>query len=334
MKYLALITTLLFFAGCATKQFEDKNAKEINIKSKTKEMILQDYTKKALTFKKLTLKYVKPTSFIDDGVRGEWVNFDINGTKLGKFKKIDNNLAVYADKIMILKNKKIIKFPYLIFTAKKDGDLIAIVFENDGYGVYSLKQKKLIFYKKGDDAIAAKYLTQKPVFYKGLILFPLLDGKVAVLDKKTMQFIRNIDISDESIIDNVIFMSIVNNSLFMATPKRLVLFNPNFLIDYKDSIKHVIALNGYIYLFNNEGKVIKFDSNLKKIKEINFPFASFFAPSICNGDIYTITYSGYLIKITPDLKYSVYKTDQFDTSSPLRIKGCRIYNQDKVFFIE
>ena len=333
MRYLFLIS-LIFFAGCATKQFEDKNAKEVNLKSKNDYKILQDYTKKALTFKKLQLKYVKPTSFIDDGVRGEYINYDINDKMLGKFRKIDKNLAIYEDKIKILDNNKTIKFPYLVYTATKKDNLIAVVFENNGFGVFDLSQKRLVFYKKGDDAITAKYLKSKPLFYKSLILFPLLNGMIAVVDANSMQFIRYIDISDDFIIDNVIYLNIVNDNLIMATPKRVVLFNPNFLIDYKDSIKHVIDLNGYIYVFNNEGKVIKFDSNLKKIKEKEFPFASFFAPSVCRGNIYTITYSGYLIKLTPELNTTVYKINQFDTDMPLKIKGCKIYNQDKVFFIE
>ena len=333
MRYLFLVIFVLF-AGCATKQFEDKNAKEINLKSKSENKILQDYTKKALTFKKLQLKYVKPTSFIDDGVRGEYVNYDINGTKLGKFKKIDKNLAIYSNKIKILDENKTIKFPYLVYTATKKDNLIAVIFENNGYAIYDLSKNKLVFYKKSDDVITAKYLGSRPLFYNSLVLFPLLNGTISVVDLKSMKFIRNIDISDDFIIDNVIYLNIVNDNLLMATPKRVVLFNPNFLIDYKDSIKHVIDYNGYLYVFNNEGKVIKFDSNLKKLKEKEFPFASFFAPSVCKGNIYTITYSGYLIKLTPDLNVTVYKTNQFDTDAPLKIKGCKIYNQDKVFIIE
>jgi len=333
MRYVFL-AVLLFLSGCATKQFEDNNAKKVNLKSKDNSGVLQDYTKNTLTFKRLKLKYVKPTSFIDDGVRGEWINYDINGTKLGKFKKVDKDLAIYADKLKVIDKNKVIKLPYLIYIAAKKNNLIAIVFENNAYGIYDLDKDKLVFYNKDDDVISAKYLGEKPVFYNNLILFPLLNGKIAVVDANSMQFIRNIDISDDFVIDNVIYVGIVKDNLLMATPKRLVLFNPNFLVDYKDSIKHVIDYDGYIYLFNNSGKVIKFDVNLKKLKEKDFPFASFFAPSVCKGNIYTITHSGYLIKISPELNYTVYKTDQFDTDEPLKIKGCKIYNQDKVFFIE
>jgi len=322
IKYL-LLMAVIFLAGCATREFQDPNAQRIDLNSKSHSLILYDYTRKALTFKKVK------TLFSNNSA-----NYTLNGEKLGKFKKIDNNLAIYANKIMLLKSKKVIKFPYLVFTATKHNNLIAIVFENDGYGVYDLKKHKLVFYQQDNSAIVAKYLAQKPIFYQGLILFPLLDGKIAVVDAKKLQFIRTIDISDNFIIDNVIYMHIVNNNLFMATPKRLVLFNPNFLISYKDNIQHIISLNGYLYVFNTDGKVIKFNSDLKKIKEKEFPFASFFAPGICKGNIYTVTYSGYLIKLTPDLNYTVYKTSQFDTSVPLRIKGCKIYNKNKVFFIE
>ena len=333
MRYFFLVF-LLIFAGCATKEFEDNNAKNINIPSKTHSFTLEDYTKKSLTFKNLKFEYVKSNSFIDDGLRSEYVNYDENNKELGKFKKISKNLAVYANKIKLLDLNKTISFDNLVFLAKRKNNLIAIVFENNSYGVYDLNKNKMVFEKNGGDAIAAKYLGAYPFFYKDLILFPLLNGKIAVVDENSFEFIRYIDISDEFIIDNVIYMNIVKDNLFMATPKKLVLFNPNFLIDYEDSIKHIIDLDGYIYLFNNEGKIIKFDSNLKKIKEVDFPFASFFAPSVCRGNIYTITYSGYLIKISPDLNYTVYKTNQFNTAFPLKIKKCKIYNEDKVFFIE
>jgi len=317
--------------GCSSKEFVDKSAREINLKSKShKELV--DYTKKGETFRELTLKYVKPTSFIDDGVRGEYVYYD-EKHKLGKFKKISKDLGANGDKLLLIKEKKVIKLPSLIYLAVKNNNLIAIVFEDNSYGLYDLKKDRLIFYRKDDEVIGAKYLGAFPVFYNNLIFFPLLNGKIAVVDKKG-NFIKNIDISDENIIDNIIYLSIVNDTLFMATPERLVLFNPNFLVDYKTSIKHIIDDGKYIYIFSVDGKVIKLDSNLKKLKEKEFPFASFFKPSICKGNIYTLTYSGYLIKLTPNLDYKVYRVKNLNPAFPLKIKGCKIYNEDKVFLIE
>ena len=323
MRYFLFLIPVFLFLGCANKEFEPKNpiSRELPYKN---HKTLYDYTKTTETFK---------TSKFNFGF-GKTIFYDEKGHKLGKFKKIAKNLASYDEKLLIIDENKTIKMPYMIYSATQNKDKIALVFENNAYGLYSLKQHKMIFFQKGGDAIAAQYLGASPVFYQGLILYPLLNGNIAVIDAKTDNFIRNIDISNETIIDNIIFLKIVNNNLFMATPKKIVLFNPNFLITYKDEIKHIISYKNNLYIFNVEGKIIKLDSNLKKLKEKNLPFADFFAPGICRGNIYTVTSNGYLLKITPDLNISVYKTDQFDTSEPLRIKGCKIYNQDKVFFIE
>ena len=318
--------------GCSTKEFIPKTAKNLNLKNKEhKELI--DYTKKSDTFRELELKYVKPTSFIDDGVRGEYVYYDSKNHRLGKFKKLNKDLAAKENKLLLIKEKKIISLPSLIYLANRNKNLIAIVFEDDSYGLYDLNKNKLIFYKKDDDVIGARYLGAFPVFYNNLIFFPLLDGKVGVVDKNG-NFIRNIDVSDESIVDNIIYLKVIKDNLFMATPEKLILFNPNFLIDYKTSIKHIINDKNYIYIFAVDGKVVKLNTDLKKIKEIDFPFASFFNPSVCKGDIYTLTHSGYLIKLTPDLNYTVYKVKGLNPYFPLKLDGCRIYNQDKVFFIE
>ena len=324
MKYALFLIPLFLFLGCTTKEFEPKHFININLKSKYLDKSLYDYTKTAKTFK---------TSEFNFGF-GKTIFYDTQNHKLGKFKKISKNLAAFNNELLVINKNKTIKMPYMIYSATQKKDKIALVFENNSYGLYSLKQHKMLFFKKDGDVIAAKYLGAMPVFYEGLVLYPLLNGNIAVIDAKTYQFIRNIDISNASIIDNIIFLKIVNNNLFMATPKKLVLFNPNFLISYKNDIKHIINYKNDLYIFNVEGKIIKLDSNLKKLKEKNLPFADFFAPSICKGNIYTITTNGYLLKITPNLNITVYKTNQFDTSKPLKIDGCKIYNKEKVFFIE
>ena len=320
MKKLIGFILMIFIVGCANKEFEPKHpiSKSLPYKS-FKE--LYDYTKNTETFK--TSKWFGKTVF-----------YDAEGHKLGKFEKINNDLAANGDKLLLIKEKKVIKLPQLVFRATKKGNKIAILFENNAFGIYSLKKNKLVFYQQDDNVVSARYLSADPLFYQDLILFPLISGKVAVVDAKTNQFIRNLDISDGSIIDNIIFLKIVNNNLFMATPKKLVLFNPNFLIDYKADIKHIIDDGKYLYIFEVDGTIVKMDTNLKILKKKKLDFADYIAPSICKGNIYTITTNGYLLKITPDLKITVYDTGEFDTDKPIRIKGCKVYNDDKVFFIE
>jgi hypothetical protein len=320
-KYLLIIAGLIF-VGCSTKHFEPKKVYEKNLKESSLNKKLSDYTYKHLTF-------VKTNGFFKE--KKEY--FDENGRSLGEFIKMNDDLAVNGDKLLIISQKKVIKLPNLIYSATKKGNLVAVVFEDNEYGIYDLQKKDLVFKNSDDGMLEARYIHASPIFYHDLVLFPLLTGNVAVVDLTKKQFIRNLIISQKNINDNVIFLKIVNDRLFMATPHALVLFNPNFLIHYDDDIKYVLDNGNYLYIFTIDGRVVKLDMNLKKIKEIKLPYASFSLPSVCNRKIYTIEHEDYLIEIDKNLNYKVYEGD-FDTDELLKIQGCKIYNDNKVFVIE
>jgi hypothetical protein len=166
------------------------------------------------------------------------------------------------------------------------------------------------------------------------VLFPLLNGELGIYDLKRLKYINTIAISDGAVNNNIIFMKIVKNQLFIATPSKLILFNPKYMVDYKADIKHIVSDGEYLYLFLVGGKIVKLTPDLKKVKEIYLKFADYSAPSFCNGYIYSVTKNGYLLKISPDLKVEVIEGNNFDTDMPLKIKQCKIYNDDKVYFIE
>jgi len=334
MKKLLILPVLLFL-GCSSKDiFIPKNPKKTSLEYNSSSLELYGYTKKTLTFRELDLDYRKPKSIIDDGVWGKYIYYTKDGKKLGKFKLITDDIAINGDKLLLIKEDKLISLPYLVLNATKQGNYIAIVFENNAMGVYDLASDSLIFYRPTQEVLSVKYLSQAPVFYHDLVLFPLLDGNVGIYDLRARKYINTISISDGAINNNVIFMKIVKDQLFIATPNKLILFNPNFLIDYKADIKHVITDGEYLYLFLVAGKIVKLNSDLKKVKEVDLKFADYFAPSFCNGNIYTVTKRGYFIKITPELNTTVYEGTRFDTNMPLKIKECKIYNDNKVFFIE
>ena len=332
MRYLFLVT-LFIFSGCSTKVFEPKEVKNKKLKDVTISKNLEEYTNKNLTFSTLKLKYTKKQNFLDDGIRVTKVYYDKNN-KLGEFIKINKDLAINGNKLFVISTKKVYTLPYLIFSATKNKNLIALVFENGKYGIFDLNEKKLKALYDSDESLSVKYLHSSPLFYKDLVLFPLLNGGVAILDLNKFSYIRTLNISNEPFNNNVIYLKIINNKLFMSTPSKIILFNPNFLIDYKAEIKHIIDFNNFIYLFTIDGEIIKLNLDLKEVKKVKLPYASFFAPSVCNKNIWSVEKKGYLLKITPDLKVTVYKGNNFNTFSMLKIDGCKIYNEDKVFLIE
>jgi hypothetical protein len=321
MKKYLLIAALIF-AGCSSKHFEPKKVIDKNLTFSKNDKKLIEYTYKNMTFEKSKGFFNKKIEY-----------FDENGKSLGKFVKINDDLAINGDKILIISQKKVIKLPNLIYSATKKGNLIAIVFENNEYGVYDLDKENFIFKDSDEGMLEARYIHANPIFYNDLVLFPLLNGNVAVVDLVNKKFLRNLVISEKNINNNVIFLKIVNDRLFMATPHALILFNPHFLIHYDDDIKYVVNNGNYLYVFTIDGRVVKLDLDLKKIKEIKLPYASFALPGVCKGKIYTVEYENYLIVLDKNLSYKVYR-GQFDTHKPIKIQNCKIYNKNKVFLIE
>jgi hypothetical protein len=336
MRYALIILLAFFITGCGVKVYEPKKTETKKLHTKTDYKTLKEYTKNGLTFADLTLKYTKQKDAFNDDTKIEEVYYDAKGHKLGKFIKINDDLAARANELYVISLKKSFKLPFLIFSATKKGNLVAVVFENGKYGLFDLQKGKMKYIYEADGVLSVKYLHAEPLFYKDLILYPLLTGNVAVVETEDGKYIRSLNISQNQFNDNVIFLKIVNNQLFMATPSKLVLFNPSFLISYKADIKHIIDYDGFIYIFTVDGKIVKLDDNLKVVKQIKLPYASFFAPSICKGNIWTVEKGGYLLKITPDLNVTVYTGNDFDIGydSQLKLQGCKIYNDDKVFMIE
>lgn len=326
MKRVYLIGFLLF-AGCSVKDYyvpKNKMENHLPVKVNYNKKLI-DYKGDNLTFQSLVLK----------GKKAIYVNSDLQNHNLGKFTKFDKDVAVYNDTIWILSTNKKYKLPFTIFSLKKDKNLIAFVLEDNRYGILDLNNSKITIFNE-KPALSVRYNFAKPFFYEGLILYPLLNGKLAVVDSKEKQFIRNILISSDEINSNIIFMKIVDNQLFIATSKKIILFNSNFLIDYVADIKHIINMGKFLYVFTSYGDIIKLDSNLKEIKRVKLPFASFYEPSICNKNIYVVEKGGYLLKITPSLEVSVYSGNDFKLGEwdRLKILNCKIYNSNKVFTIE
>ena len=333
MRYLFLVA-LFIFSGCGTKVFEPKEVENKKLNDITINKNLEEYTAKNLTFSTLKLKYTKKQNFLDDGIRVFKIYYDKNNKKLGKFIKINDDLAVNGNKLFVISINKVYTLPYLIFSATKNKNLVALVFENGKYGIFDLNEKRLKALYDSDESLSVRYLHSSPIFYKDLVLFPLLNGSVAVVDLNKFSYIRTLNISNEPFNDNVIYLKIVDNKLFMATPSKIILFNPNFLIDYKAEIKHIIDFDNFIYLFTIDGEIIKLSLDLKEIKKVKLPYASFFTPSLCNKNIWSVEKKGYLLKITPNLKITAYKGNKFHTFSMLKIDKCKIYNENKIFLIE
>ena len=118
MRYLFLVV-LLIFTGCSTKVFEPKKVESKELKEITINKNLEEYTYKNLTFS--TSKYT-----FSSGIKTIKVYYDENNQKLGEFIKINDDLGVNGNKLFVISTKKVYTLPYLIFSATKNKNLVAL----------------------------------------------------------------------------------------------------------------------------------------------------------------------------------------------------------------
>jgi hypothetical protein len=322
---LGLTGGVLLWTGCSTREKFHPEKVEVKTLPSKSSPFLYDYTKNRETFRKGGLFF-----------KNEYLN-DL-GEKLGDFKMVGARLAGRGNLLKDLDTNRTYTLPAPVVTASKGGGMIAFLLTNNGYGLLNPETGKIEFFQVGEESFSGTYLEPPPLFYHNLVVFPLLSGDIIFYDLNLQKVVNRFTIAtgDQPFNRNIIYLSILNDYLYAATPSKIFVFAPHYYLDYKDDIKHIIDDGTYIYLFTVDGRIIKFGEGLKKLKSVKLKFAEFYAPTICNGKIYTIEKGGgYLIEIDPQtLSYRVWDGTPFNTSDPLRLRGCKIYNGKTIYFLK
>ena len=304
LKILSIISIILF-TGCSTRSyFEPKKniQKEIIVKNNLNSKIIN---------------ITKDIATLDNG------NTIPKTTKLPKgFIALDKDLAIKGYILRV--NNKFITFKKLIATAKKDGNLIAIIFGDNSFSLFNLNQNKIIYnYNFGPSLANRKFIAQ-PVFYKDLILIPSLNGQVGIYDKTKNKILNKITVSKKDYFNNIIYLGVKNDNLIMASRDEIKVISPMIHYSKSYNIRHILVDNNYIYIFTLSGEVKKLNFGLKELKHINFKYAIILSPTIYNGNIYFLSRGdkSYLVKLNKNLEdYKVY---------PLEYINNQIYSDNQI----
>ena len=304
LKILFLISIILF-TGCSTRSyFEPKKniQKKIIIKNNLNSTII-NVTKNIATLK-----------------NGETIP---KTTKLPKgFIALDKELAIKGYILRV--NNKNITFKKLIATAKKDNNLIAIVFGDNSFGLFDLNKNKLIYNYNFNPSLANRKFIAQPVFYKDLILIPSLNGKVGIYDKTKNKILNQITVSKKDYFNNIIYLGVKNDNLIMASRDEIKVIAPMMHYSKSYNIRHILVDDNAIFIFTNSGEVKKLNFGLKEINSINFKYAIIVSPSIYKNHIYFLSRGdkSYLIKLNKDFSnYKIY---------PIEYINNQIYSDNKI----
>ncbi|MCV3394414.1 hypothetical protein L8U04_07675, partial [Campylobacter sp. IFREMER_LSEM_CL908] len=308
MKHFYLfIITLIFFSACGTKReyYQPTQLEQLPYNSK-------NINGKIVNFNN-NIAQLNNNTFIDNKGNITALKIDKNYNILN----IRQEEILIADndgnfKILNLQGEELFshKFNESVVSANVDGDDIALILASNTL-VYANKNLGIRMLQNLGTAYAQDSRYANPYFLNTIIIYPMLNGKLAILNKSTLKVSKEILVSSEEFFNNIIYLHVKNDTMVAATAQKIIVVTPNRTLYLNENIKEVNINDKEIFILTKDGRVIKNDYNLRKINEIKFQFALFSKSTLYNDSLYVFEKTGYLIKLNTNLKdFTVYKLNE------------------------
>jgi hypothetical protein len=214
------------------------------------------------------------------------------------------NLEIYKKNHK--KRLKPIKFKSKVATASisENGDILSYVLDNNSFGLYSLKNNKVIFEDEYKSVTTYDKRLPNPIFYKDKIYIFTLDGHMVIIDASTdlVKAQKSLNISSGLLYSNVIDYDIeysqYDTNFAVLTQTELVLIkNDKIVKRHSDNIRGAIFDKDFIFLLTKNGEIIKFNRDLEEQDRAKFPLAYFVNFGESGNFIYLLESQGYFIKV-------------------------------------
>ncbi len=328
MKQLILIvfTALaLLFSGCSSKKyFEPENTFSASHASKSYGANIVDLSRDGGT---LSSGQYLGKAGISDISLGEGYRF-LNESD--KYVLAANPEGIL--KIIDKKTKEPIRAVSLhtpVVSATIKNGVIAYILNSNTFGIYLMKENRKIVENRSERTFAIDTRAASPMFIENLVVMPMLDGKLIIVNISDVESAKVVYISSETAFNNVIHLSRMGNTMVAATPTRLITLGNAGKQEYRANISEVAVDNGRIYLFSKEGQVIALSGNLEVVGETKFKFAHYAAGTAFDARVFALDQQGSLIVLNRDLtKSKIY--DLGKISEPAFITGTKLYKDGNI----
>jgi WD40 repeat protein len=324
LKLVIVILVGLLLIGCSgSKSFKPKKVFVLNAKASSyKEQILsQNRYGATLVYGHFIDKYgvskiVLPRGFVY-----------LNSSK--------NKILCSSDNILRIIDRKTakviadIKTNVPTISATMRGNLVAYISNDNSFGLYNIKTKKTIVKSDVGDSIAINAKAAAPIFVDNLVVMPMLDGKLVIVDINNIENINKVYISSDGVFNNIIYLSRIGDNLVAATQYKVITLGTIGEFEYASNLSDVAINKGYIYLFGKNGEIIKLDIKLNKIASAKFDYARYSAVSAFDDKVVALDKTGALIVLSSDLKkHRIY--DMGEVKNPVYINANKLYKDGKI----
>ena len=179
------IVGLFFFSGCSGKQYF-KPEKSYSVSQSSYGGKIIDVTRDGAT--------------LDDGhyIGKYGMSHNINLGKGFRYLSENNNYVLSANTKGILnivaKNTKssvrAITLHNPVVSATIHNGLVAYILNNNTFGLYQIKGNKKLFESRSERTYAIDARAASPLFVENLVVMPMLDGKLIIVDSSNTQNVK------------------------------------------------------------------------------------------------------------------------------------------------
>ena len=318
---LASSIATILFAGCSSKQyFEPQQTASLSTSNMGDELI--NYSRDGATLasgtiltkdQAIKIKLEKGFYFINNN-RNAAITADLQG-----------NCHIVTQKGTVASAK----FPQALVAGTLIGQYLVYVLQNNNYGIYDFKANTIVYNNEAHKAYAIDRRIANPLLVDKLVIIPTLDGKLVVLDLTTRKIAKEIFVSTEKSLNNIIFLGKLNNALIAATPHKMISLSSKGKKEYDKEIADVIINGGNVFVFQKNGKIAKLNEALSVVSEKKFKFAHFSTAAVDDEKVYGLEKQGYLIVANRNLsKHKVYNVSEVEEFT--FVSGDKIYYDGEV----
>ncbi|WP_240451749.1 hypothetical protein [Helicobacter sp. L8] len=223
-------------------------------------------------------------------------------------------------------------------SASVKGKRLAVVMSDNSANIFDITSRKLIFSEKGASTTAINSLMAAPVFLDTVVVFPMLDGRLLVVDVSgdTPKVVRNIVLNSEKFFNNVIYLRVDGENMFAATAKKLVSIVSGQEFSFDADIVDVLYKNNHLYVLTLDGQILEMDRTLndQSMGVVKLPFAMLTSLVVTDKKLYTLEKRGYLVEV--DLQhfddYRVYHLSNVSKNWGGRLDKMSFYTGDKIYY--
>ncbi len=225
----------------------------------------------------------------------------------------------------------IIPLETFALSASVKGNVLAVVLADNSANLYDITSKKLLFSEKGTPSTAINSLMAMPIFMDTVVVFPMLDGRLLVVDyvHGDPTPIRNIVIHSEKFFNNVTYLIVDGDNMIASTGKRILSVVSGQEFTYEGDVLDLLYNKGRLYVLTLDGQILQMDRTLRELNSVKLPFASLSTIVLKDNKLYSLEKRGYVVEIDLD-HYDVYKIYKIMPTKRLN-KGI-FYDKNRVYY--